>query len=93
MSQPLRIRKALAEVKATAGVDGAPNLPTRGPGRFHADRQEVADPSPATLLQGREYIPANQHTGASGLRSFLDRQIARGLKPREHKDYFSGPNF
>jgi hypothetical protein len=50
-------------------------------------------PVPSTLLQGREYIPANQHTGASGLRSFLDRQIARGLKPREHKDYFSGPNF
>jgi hypothetical protein len=67
MSQPLRIRKALAEV--------------------------VSKAEPKTLLAGRPYIPASQHTGASGLRSFLDRQIARGLKPREHKDYFSGPNF
>jgi hypothetical protein len=120
MSQPLRIRKALAEVKSMDG--GVDCLETRGGGREtstdHARQMRnqglpegrTADtrgralpdggsalagvaPGPSTLLTGREYIPANQHTGASGLRSFLDRQIARGLKPREHKDYFSGPNF
>jgi hypothetical protein len=48
---------------------------------------------PKTLLTGRDYIPAAEHTGASGLRRFLDRQIARGLKPREHKDYFKDGTF
>jgi hypothetical protein len=105
MSQPLRIRKALAEVKSMdGGVEGhARDEQTRTHGRrdgatAHLSLGVASDaagikPGPSTLLTGREYIPANQHTGASGLRSFLDRQIARGLKPREHKDYFSGPNF
>ena len=93
MSQPLRIRKQLAEVRSMDGEKSGDvrksETPQGGVGAQNAaGRFESCRRPPSTLLQGREYIPASEHTGASGLRRFLDRQIARGLKPREYKDYF-----
>ena len=44
---------------------------------------QIGKPEPATLITGMPWTDKNNASSHSNIENFRDRQIARGMKPRE----------